>query len=138
MPWVIDLTGQDPWAREVVETLREHGLDLRVESAPVSGPDVGIILSGRSSTGLATVLADVKVYRQPVVVIGPPKSLEPLDPWPVLASGASECVAWQPEHGAAAIAAWVHREQEIEEILVSEGCRGALLGTQPGPENGPA
>lgn len=127
MVWVITADGQQDWAREAVDELRVSGLKLDTETAPPDTPSVGIILSGSASARLRSALAKADPGRQRVVVIGPPDGS--LNPWHVLAMGAADCVAWQPGRGAAAIAAWVRREQEVERILDSQTVRRQLLGT---------
>lgn len=132
MAWLISLgVRQNLWARDALEALLSQGLDLQEMSAPVSGPVVGIILTQGYSDELRAALAAVDHGRQRVVVIGPPGGS--LDPWPVLASGASECVAWPlnrevAAEAAAAISAWAQRVQEVEKILDSDDVGNQLVG----------
>lgn len=127
MAWMIDLSGQKTWARDAIDALRATG--LKVESTAETMPKtvVGIILAAEFSVGLHDALAAVDPCRHRAVVIGPPDGA--LDPWPVLAAGAAECVAW---HGqGAAISAWAHRADEVERLLDSKEIRGRLKGASP-------
>ncbi|MEX5270880.1 sigma 54-interacting transcriptional regulator [Kocuria sabuli] len=124
MAWLIDLSGRKTWAREAIDALRAAGLNVESTAESMSKTVVGIILAAEFSVGLQDALAAVDPCRQRAVVIGPPDGT--LDPWPVLAAGAAECVAWHG-HGAA-ISAWAHRADDVEGILDSKEVRGRLKG----------
>lgn len=127
MVWVINTGGLQGWASEAVDDLRALGLKMDVKTTLPADACVGIILSANDPARLRGALAEIDPGRQRVVVIGPPDGS--LDPWPVLAMGAADCVTWQPGPGAASIAAWVQREQDVEKILASGMVRRRLLGT---------
>jgi transcriptional regulator with GAF, ATPase, and Fis domain len=127
MAWVIDLTGQQPWAQDAVAALRAERLTLETVDVPVSGSATGIIFSTSDSQDLRATLGAAEYNRSRVMVVGPPDGK--LKPWPVLEAGAAECVAW---HGqGAAISAWLQRIEDVEGILDSVEVRENLTGQSP-------
>ncbi len=125
MVWVMDLSGDQSWAREAVDALHAGGLGLQVVDAPVSESAVGVILSQAFSPELGDALGAVDPSNHAVVVIGPPDGT--LDPWPVLASGASDCIPWRGQ--TSAISAWTQRSREVRRILESPTVRSQFVGT---------
>lgn len=124
MPWVIDLSGHQPWAAEAIAALRARGMELEPATVPAGGPAPGIVLSGTDSDALRAALSAAEACRSRVMVIGPPDGR--LEPWPVLAAGAADCVAW---HGqGAVISAWVQRIKDVEAVLDSVEVREKLTG----------
>lgn len=125
MVWVMDLSGRKMWAQAAVDALRATGLTVEEVTAPPSEPVVGLVLTAGLSTALCETLGAVDPDRHRVMVIGPPEGT--LDPWPVLAAGASECVIW---HGQMTpISSWIHRAEEVEAILDSPTVRSQVVGT---------
>ena len=127
MAWVMDLSGQQPWAQDAVAALRAERLTLETVDVPVSGSATGIIFATLDSQDLRAALGSAEYGRSRVMVVGPPDGK--LKPWPVLEAGAAECVAW---HGqGAAISAWLQRIQDVEAILDSVEVRENLTGQSP-------
>ena len=52
MPWLIDLTGQQLWAREAIAALSAGGVALAESDAPAGGSSAGIIFSASDSQDL--------------------------------------------------------------------------------------
>ena len=127
MAWVIDLSGQQPWAQDAISALRAEKITLEPVDVPVSGPATGIIFSAVDSQDLRAALGAAEYSRSRVMVVGPPDGK--LKPWPVLEAGAAECVAWRGQ--GAAISAWMVRIQEVEGILDSVEVRENLTGQSP-------
>lgn len=119
----MDLCG-DAWSTAATEALRVVGLELRRATCPVSGLLVGVVLAATHSADLIQVLARADHSHHRVVVIGPPDGS--LDPWPVLAGGACDCVAWRDQ--AEAIASWAGRAQDVETVVESDLVRDRMVG----------
>ncbi|SLK13680.1 sigma-54-dependent Fis family transcriptional regulator [Arthrobacter sp. P2b] len=127
MPWVIDLSGGQAWAREAITELRTANLVTETVDAPVGGSATGIILSAADSQNLKAALGAAEYNRCRVLVIGPPDGK--LKPWPVLEEGAAECITWHSQ--VAAISAWMQRVEDVEAVLDSVEVREKLTGQSP-------
>ncbi|MDT0193832.1 sigma 54-interacting transcriptional regulator [Arthrobacter sp. AB6] len=127
MPWLIDLTGRQLWAREAIAALSAGGVALAESDAPSGGSTAGIILSVSDSQDLRAALGAAEYGGSRVMVIGPPNGK--LKPWPVLDAGAAECIAWQGQ--VPAVSAWMQRIQDVEAVLDSVAVREKLTGNSP-------
>ncbi|QCU76968.1 hypothetical protein E7744_01045 [Citricoccus sp. SGAir0253] len=123
MEWAVDL-GRREWTRQLLDECRRSGIDL----APVDHPDpsdVGIVLAEAWSADLARVLEEAAGLRCRVMVVG--GADRGVDPWPVLAAGAAECLPWSGDPDP--VCAWVRREREVAGLLGSPAVRRHVLGT---------
>lgn len=129
MAWLVDLGHGQEWASQVRDALADQSewvLEDHVELAATSQSAVGAVIADASSAELESILAAAESAGRRILVIGPPHGA--LDPWSVLARGASECVSWDSRWGQAAANAWMNREEEIEYILDSSSVRSQLRG----------
>jgi transcriptional regulator with GAF, ATPase, and Fis domain len=123
MTWVLTLDGR-PRAKAIARTLCAAEDGMRLVDAPDPDELTGVVVCSRESADLRQVLAATSSH---VIVVFAPGG-DP-EPWPILATGASDLMVWDDDP--APIQARLRRLHEVEQTVESAVDSQGLVGRSP-------
>jgi transcriptional regulator with GAF, ATPase, and Fis domain len=125
MTWVLDLN--DPRAKDIARAICRADPEMRLVSSPEPDELTGVVVCSAGSRGLDEALEVTASTNTHVIIVADAASR--LEPWSLLARGATDLVVWADDPRP--IQARLKRLIEVESVVESSAVAGVIRGASP-------